>query len=105
MPVNHHPAHLLSPSATPRAVISAAERATHQICALRAVQRIYGAQFKDCARSPEWKAGALRGLRQRAGLTPGSCPYPSGTAQSDAWLAGNQAALAEWSLREAQGFL
>ena len=100
-----HPNHLLSPQATPGAAPNAAERATQHLCALRTTQRIYNAEFRDSHRSPEWKAGALCGLRQRAGLVPCTCPYPSGTAQSDAWLAGNQAALGEWHRREADGGL
>ncbi len=100
-----HPQHLVSPQAAPAAAPNAEERATQQLCALRAAQRIYDAEFAGCQKSPEWKAGALRGLRHGAGLAPAGCPYAHGTAQGDAWLAGNQAALAEWQHRAVKGQL
>lgn len=76
-----------------------------QLCALRSAQRIYDYEFARCARSPEWKAGALRALRQRAGLQPAPSPYASGTAQDDAWAAGNQAGWQEWAFRSARNQL
>lgn len=66
------------------------------LCALHATQRVYDTEYALCPRSPEWKAGTLRGLRKQAGLSQPSCPYPCGTAQSDAWLAGNLVGMAEW---------
>lgn len=65
-------------------------------CVLHATQRVYDTEYAHCPRSPEWKAGALRGLRKQAGLSQPSCPYPCGTAQSDAWLAGNLVGMTEW---------
>jgi hypothetical protein len=61
---------------------------------------IYGREFRDCARSPEWKAGARRGLEKALGECSPSqgSPYASGTAQDDAWRAGVQAGLAEGKL-------
>jgi hypothetical protein len=59
-------------------------------------QAIYDAEFRDCPRSREWKAGALRGLK--VAFKEFKCeahPYVSGTAQDDAWLAGIQAGLRE----------
>lgn len=101
----HYPAHLLSPQATPGAAPNAEERTTAQLCAQRAAQRVYDEEFSRCPRSPEWKAGALRGLRVRAGLAPNGCPYPNGTAQADAWTAGCQAGLAEGRWRAEWGGL
>ena len=101
----HHPLRLLSPQATPGAAPSADERAAEQLCALRAALRVYEQEFAACQKSPEWKAGALRGLRCAAGLAPAGCPYPCGTAQADAWLDGNQAGMAEWRYLAARGLL
>lgn len=70
--------------------------AAAQLSALKIAQRIYDLEFSACPRSPEFKAGALRALRLKAGLTPAASPYESGTARDDAWLAGHQAGLAEW---------
>lgn len=68
-------------------------------CALHATQRVYDAEYAHCPRSPEWKAGALRGLRRQAGLQTAACPYPCGTAQGDAWLSGNLVGMTEWAYR------
>lgn len=70
---------------------------------------IYGREFRDCARSPEWKAGALRGLQKAMGEPcPTGSPYTAGTAQDDAWRAGVQAGLTEGrmskAVRDAHGF-
>lgn len=74
---------------------TAARKAAPQ-CAQQAAQAIYQTEFHRCQRSPEWKAGALQGLQKIAGCIE-RCfsPYPSGTAQDDAWRAGVQAGLAE----------
>ena len=69
------------------------------LCALHATQRVYDVEYAHCPRSPEWKAGALRGLRRQAGLQTTGCPYRCGTAQSDAWLAGNLVGMTEWAYR------
>ena len=61
-----------------------------QLCSLRTAQQVYEREFAHCQRSPEWKAGALRGLRLAAGLAPAASPYASGTAQDDARNAGFQ---------------
>ena len=68
-------------------------------CLVRATQRVYDTEYAGCPRSPEWKAGALRGLRRQAGLQTAACHYPCGTAQSDAWLSGNLVGMTEWSYR------
>lgn len=54
---------------------------------------IYHDHFATNQKSPEWKAGALRGLQVRLGeaTTGPSLPYTPGTAQYDAWAAGIQA--------------
>ena len=54
---------------------------------------LYDAHFARCAKSPEWKTGALRGLQVRLGeaVTSPGLPYTPGTAQYDAWAAGIQA--------------
>ena len=59
-------------------------------------QSIYDTQFAHCPRSPEWKAGALYGLKVilREPCQTGS-PYTCGTAADDAWRAGVQEGLAE----------
>lgn len=64
-------------------------------------QAIHAAQYRHCARSPEWKAGALRGLQLALGETvsPKVAPYASGSAQDDAWLAGVKEGLAEGKWR------
>lgn len=62
---------------------------------------IHAQQFARCARSPEWKAGALRGLRLALDEpVADGLPYPAGTAQYDAWQAGIEAGRAEgkWQL-------
>ena len=59
-------------------------------------QQLYNDEVRDCPRSPEWKAGALRGLRKASGDRCDGSPYYSGTAQDDAWLAGNQYGMAVW---------
>ena len=52
---------------------------------------VYNVEFRDCARSPEWKAGALRGLQKALGEPcPTGSPYDCGTAADDAWRAGFQ---------------
>lgn len=58
---------------------------------------IYEQEFASCAKSPEWKAGALRGLQVRLGeaATGNNLPYTPGTAQYDAWQAGIHAGQAE----------
>lgn len=59
-------------------------------------QEVFDAGYRNCQRSPEWKAGALRGLIKAAGCAQRSMsPFKSGTAQDDAWLAGLQAGMAE----------
>lgn len=60
-------------------------------------QYIYDSEFRNCQRSPEWKAGALRGLERALGspAKQHALPYTSGTAQADAWSAGFQAGSAE----------
>ena len=59
-------------------------------------QEVFDAEYRHCQRSPEWKAGALRGLIRAAGCAQCSVsPYPSGTAQDDAWQAGLMAGIAE----------
>jgi len=52
--------------------------------------RLYNDRFAvGNPRSPEYKAGARYCLRYHAGEIPrAGCPYPMGTAQADAWLAG-----------------
>lgn len=67
-----------------------------QLQALQLAQQIYHDEFTACPRSPEYKAGALRALRLKAGLAPAASPYESGSARDDAWLAGHQAGLTEW---------
>ena len=64
-----------------------------QLCSLRTAQQVYEREFAHCQRSPEWKAGALRGLQVRLGeaTTGPRLPYTPGTAQYDAWAAGIQA--------------
>lgn len=65
---------------------------------------IYAQEFDRCAKSPEWKAGALRGLQCALGEAQplASSPYEGGTAQYDAWQAGIQAGLTEgkWQRRQ-----
>lgn len=59
-------------------------------------QQVFDAEYRNNQRSPEWKAGALRGLVKAAGCAQKSVnPYPYGTAQNDAWQAGLQAGMAE----------
>ena len=76
-----------------------------QLCSLRTAQQVYEREFAHCQRSPEWKAGALRGLRLAAGLAPAASPYASGTAQDDAWGSGSLAGAAEWKWRAERGQL
>ena len=66
-------------------------------------QSIYDSEFRNCARSTEWKAGALRGLERGLGSTAKqkSCPYAAGTAQADAWDAGFLAGHAEAKFQSA----
>lgn len=78
---------------------------TATACTQQAAQQIYEREFALCARSPEWKAGALRGLRRAAGLAVEPSPYKSGTAQDDAWLTGNLVGRNEWGYRAARGQL
>lgn len=58
---------------------------------------IYAQEFAACAKSPEWKEGARRGLQCALGEAQPLArpPYTGGTAQYDAWAAGIQAGLAE----------
>lgn len=58
---------------------------------------LYAREFAASYKSPEWKAGALRGLQCALGEAQplASPPYTGGTAQYDAWAAGIQAGLAE----------
>ena len=60
-------------------------------------QSIYDSEFRSCARSKEWKAGALRGLERALGAPAkqNACPFAGGTAQADAWSAGFDAGRAE----------
>lgn len=59
-------------------------------------QQVFDAEYRNCQRSPEWKAGALRGLVKAAGCAKRSLsPFKSGTAQDDAWQAGLLAGIAE----------
>ena len=59
-------------------------------------QQVFDAEYRNCQRSPEWKAGALRGLVRGAGCMKQSVgPFKSGTAQDDAWQAGLLAGIAE----------
>lgn len=56
---------------------------------MKTPEQIYEAEIARCQRSPEWKCGALAGLRK--GAAPSTCsrsPFASGTAQDDAWRAG-----------------
>lgn len=64
---------------------------------MKTAQQIYDMEIRDCQRSPEWKAGALRGLQKSCGESakPAGVPYASGTAQDDAWRAGFQYGLSE----------
>lgn len=59
-------------------------------------QEVFDTEYRNNQRSPEWKAGALRGLIKAAGCSR-QCvsPYPYGTAQYDAWQAGLLAGMAE----------
>ena len=53
-------------------------------------------------RSPEYMAGIRDTLDMLAGFTPeGSLanPYPGGTAQHDAWFAGNREGHRRWAER------
>lgn len=57
-------------------------------------QQIFDKEFRDCPRSGEWKAGALRGLQLSLdGDSPSGSPFRGGTAQDDAWRAGVEAGL------------
>lgn len=76
-----------------------------QLALLRAAAQVYDHEFAACARSPEWKAGALRGLRLAAGLKPEGSPYKGGSAQDDAWRDGCEAGMSEWRWREQRGQL
>lgn len=59
-------------------------------------QEVFDAEYRNNQRSPEWKAGALRGLIKGAGCVQRSIsPFQSGTAQDDAWCAGLLAGIAE----------
>lgn len=60
-------------------------------------QSIYDSEFRNCGRSPEWKAGALWGLTRALGAAAkqNACPFAGGTAQADAWCAGFQTGHAE----------
>lgn len=76
-----------------------------QLVQLQAAQLVYDREYARCPRSPEWKAGALRGLRLAAGLKPADSPYKLGTAQDDAWIAGNREGMSEWRWRDHRGKL
>ena len=59
-------------------------------------QDVFETEYRHCQRSPEWKAGALRGLIKAAGCAKRSLsPFQSGTAQDDAWQAGLLAGISE----------
>lgn len=60
-------------------------------------QTIFNAEFRDCAKSPEYKEGALRGLQKALGQAPTrpGVPYRAGTCQFDAWRAGFDAGVRE----------
>lgn len=57
---------------------------------MKTVAHRYRDEIAGCPRSPEWKAGALAGMRKVASETFDRCPHHSGTAQADAWAAGFQ---------------
>jgi len=54
----------------------------------------YSTHIQHCARSGEWKSGALAGCLKAHGLPWQASAWPSGTAQDDARNAGFQAAYA-----------
>ena len=61
-------------------------------------EQIYRATIAGCPRSQEWKLGAMAGLKK--GQEPNVAqrsPFPSGTAQDDAWAAGLQYGRQEWT--------
>lgn len=67
-------------------------------------QDIYDREYAGCAKSPEWKAGALYGLRLELGGSRGRAPrYEIGTAPYDAWAAGimEGRAQARWLVERA----
>lgn len=95
-----------APSVPPRrpgAPAGNTDAAQAELCLRHAVQSVFNAEYAHCPRSPEWKAGVLRGMRHQAGLHTAACPYPCATAQGDAWMAGNREGLAEWRHRAQRG--
>lgn len=60
-------------------------------------QATWESEYRDCARSREYKEGALRGLQKAFGeaASPPGVPYAGGTVQLDAWRLGFLDGLAE----------
>lgn len=64
---------------------------------MKTAQHIYDTAVKNMPRSPEWKSGALAGLKRREfqHLRQPS-PFRPASAQDDAWRAGVQYGLDLW---------
>ena len=65
----------------------------------------FAANVQRCPRSAEWKHGARAGCFKAHGLAFERSPWPSGTAQDDAWGSGNLVGAAEWKWRAERGQL